>query len=139
MAVDTLKNVLIFATWDIQEDYEKSMLQLNYQSRDPEMANLLIVRSIGCLEDKKIKQTPEKEIMVRKGAYNYLLNGDTFLDLENNIPFLYSDVNSAYEDEDNTLSKSSVSNVKKIYKDSSRFLSTYENHHLVFCYTMKDV
>jgi hypothetical protein len=115
------------------------MLQLNYQSRDPEMANLLIVRSIGCLEDKKIKQTPEKEIMVRKGAYNYLLNGDTFLDLENNIPFLYSDVNSAYEDEDNTLSKSSVSNVKKIYKDSSRFLSTYENHHLVFCYTMKDV
>jgi hypothetical protein len=50
----------------------------------------------------------KKKLKVQKGAYNYILNGDTFIDLENNIPFLYSDVNVEYEDEDNEINRGSV-------------------------------
>ena len=65
-----------------------------------------------------------------------MLNLDTFVDLENNIPFMYSDVNSEYDENDDfQMKKGTVSNIKKIFRDSTRFISPYERHHLVYSNT----
>ena len=42
---------------------------------------------------------------------------------------MYSDVNNEYDDADDIqLRKNSVTNTKKIFKDSTRFLNPYERH-----------
>jgi hypothetical protein len=58
---------------------------------------------------------------------NYFLHEDTIIDLENNIPFLYSPVNSTMnERDDRHLVKEDFENVKNVFNNSSKFLSIYD-------------
>ena len=102
----------------------------------------LFLQGIGSKE-RVINQVEDEltthEIKVRKGEFNYILQEDTFIDLDTNIPFMFSDHN---EEErlmkDQEISSHNFEYVKKMYKDSSRFLSTYSHHHLIFSHTKKD-
>lgn len=63
---------------------------------------------------------------MNRGTNNYILQDDTIIDLDNNIPFLYSDYNELErKNEDTDITSIHYENVKKIYRDSSRFLSIY--------------
>lgn len=82
------------------------------------MAEIMIVRGIS---------KNDSEVNNGIQGFNFILNRDTFIDLEHNIPYIYSDVNAEHdEDEDTQMKKGKVSNTKKIFSDSSRFLSPYK-------------
>ena len=58
---------------------------------------------------------------------NYFLHEYTIIDLENNIPFLYSPVNSTMnERDDRHIVKEDFENVKNVFNNSSKFLSIYD-------------
>ena len=80
-----------------------------------------------------------KDIKVSRGDFNYILQDDTIVDLQNNIPFLFSDYNERErKKEDIDITTTNFAYVNKIYKDTSRFLSIYSHHHLVFSHTKRE-
>lgn len=69
-----------------------------------------------------------------QGTYNYLLQGDTVIDLYNNLPYFYS------QDNMKTSEKYQITDLpylKKVYKNSSRMLGIYKPHHLIFDHSLK--
>lgn len=148
LAIDFIKQLLILATWDIEHDYETSMMQIDKTEEEDDMADLSVMRGINNKkskpgsQSKPASQSGGQKNLSRVGGFNYMINKDTIIDLENNIPFIYSDVNNQdFESDDVQVAKTkrSVTNIKKIYKDSTRFLSPFFRHHLVYVNTQKDI
>lgn len=54
LAIDFIKQLLILATWDIDHDYETSMMQIDKTEEEDDMADLSVMRGIG-INNKKGK------------------------------------------------------------------------------------
>ena len=60
------------------------------------------------------------------------------IDLENNIPFFHSQVSQEISPKYLNSVLNQVPNLKKMFRDSSRFLGVYKPHSLIFTYSRKD-
>jgi hypothetical protein len=133
LAMDYKNKVLVIATWDVRLDQEIHMHQIVCDEKYPKSLFLH-----GICDLREINKNEEK-FSVSQGANNYLLQGDLIVDLKNSVPYMYSTIKQKQTQKYIENYRNNVPYIKKIYRDTSRFLSVSKPHHLIFDHCLKDI
>ena len=123
IALDAGANILIIVTWNLKFNHELHMYQIRTTIHNPKNNLLFGIKDHHPIDREDCEEGLKIKPKLPQGSLNYYVNENVLYDLENNIPYLIFD-----QEWENIASGFIVDNQKKIYKNSSRYLSAVDNN-----------